>query len=193
VRKSDFLASILLFLVRKSDFLASILLFLASKSDFLASILLFLASKSDFLASMMAAHIRREESVKHAIGYLGHYDRSFQSLHPNPREYVRENGSIGRVDERPTDVNGVFFGYMERQGKTFVAVRAQYSDIDVVLETAIPLDPPRHTDGKGFGPNPSRLGDESAGRLLSDMILANPQAADQLRQIASRLGLVLSL
>ena len=57
--------------------------------------------------------------MKHAIGYLGHYDRSFQSLHPNPREYVREDGSIGRVDERPTDVNGVFFGYMERQGKTF--------------------------------------------------------------------------
>ena len=131
--------------------------------------------------------------MRHSIGYLGHYDRSFEDLHPEPREYVREDGSLGRVNERPKDVNGVFFGYMECRGKTFVAVRAQYSNLDIILKKPVRLDPIRHTDGKGFGPNPSRFGDESAGRLLADMIAANPAIADQLRQIGSRLGLVLSV
>jgi hypothetical protein len=131
--------------------------------------------------------------VKHSIGYLGQYDRNFQGLHSDPHEYVRENGRTGHVDLRPKDVTGIFFGYMECIGKTFVAVRAQYSDMDIILETPIPLDPVRHTDGKGFGPNPARFGDESAARLLADMIAVNPSASEQLRQIGIRLGFAQSV
>jgi len=129
--------------------------------------------------------------MKHAIGYLGHLDRDLQALRPNPRYYVRADGSLGQVDERPSDVDGVFFGYLECPGKTFAAVRAQYGDTDVILKTPIPLHPPRHTEGKGFGPNPSRFGDDSAGHLLADMIAQNPDAVIRLRHIAERLGLTL--
>jgi len=127
--------------------------------------------------------------MKHSIGYLGHYDRSFADLRPGIRDHLREDGSVGHVDERPPEVDGVFFGYMERQGKTFVAVRAQYGELDVVVRHAVLLDRARHTDGKGFGPNPSRFGDDSASRLLADMIAANPDSAHELRQIVDRLGL----
>ena len=127
--------------------------------------------------------------MKHSIGYLGRFERSFQNLRPGTTEYVREDGTIGTVDERPADVDGVFFGYMERQGKTFVAVRAQSGDVDVILANPVPLDPQRHTDGKGFGPNPSRFGDEAASRLLADMIAANRHVEAALRQIVTRLGL----
>src|SRR5438552_18131068 len=58
VRKSDFLASILLFLVGKSDFLVSILLFLMSKSDFLASISPLLVRKSGFVVSILPFLLR---------------------------------------------------------------------------------------------------------------------------------------
>lgn len=127
--------------------------------------------------------------MRHSIGYLGWFDRSFPNLRAGVREYVREDGAVGKVDDRPEDVNGVFFGYMERPGKTFVAVRAHYEEIDVVLATPVPLDSSRHTDGKGFGPIPSRFGDESASRLLADMIAANPQIEEALRQIRDRLRL----
>jgi len=127
--------------------------------------------------------------MKHSIGYMGRFERSFASLRPGTREYFREDGTVGRVDERPADVDGVFFGYMERQGKTFVAVRAQHGEIDVIVKNPVVLDPARHTDGKGFGPNPSRFGDESATRLLADLIAANPDRERELRQIEDRLGL----
>jgi len=131
--------------------------------------------------------------MRHSIGYLGHYDH-FCNLTPHPREYHRHDGSLGTVDDRPNRVNGIFFGYMEREGKTFVAVRAQHDDIDidVVLQNAVPLDPSRHTDGKGFGPKPSLFGDDSAARLVSDMITTNPQCADKLLQIANRLGMAVA-
>src|SRR6266481_10197772 len=70
--------------------------------------------------------ITTEVSVKHSIGYLGHFDRDFQNLRAGPRHYVREDRSLGQVDDRPHDVDGIFFGYLEWRGKTFVAVRAQY-------------------------------------------------------------------
>lgn len=131
----------------------------------------------------------REGCMKHSIGYLGRYERKCAHLRPGIREYLRDDGSVGRVAERPADVDGVFFGYMEREGKTFVAVRAQYNEIDVVRKHPVLLDPPRHTDGKGFGPSPARFDDDVARRLLADMIAANPDSAHELRQIVDRLGL----
>lgn len=129
--------------------------------------------------------------MKHSIGYLGHLDRNFQNLRPAPRHYVRDDGSLGEVADRPRDIDGIFFGYLECSSKTFVAVRAQYGDHDVILTTPVPLEPSRHTDGKGFGPNPSRFGDNSARHLLADMIAKNPEVAAELRCIGDQLGLVL--
>ena len=85
-------------------------------------------------------------------------------------------------------MDGVFFGYMECDGKRFVAVRVQYGADDVVVRNPVTLNPPRHTDGKGFGPNPSRFDDDAAERLLIDLIAANPAQGHKLERIAERLG-----
>jgi hypothetical protein len=121
----------------------------------------------------------------HSIGYLGRFERSFEHLAPGTTEYLRVDGTIGKADERPANVDGVFFGYMQTDDD-FVAVRAQYEDIDVVVTNPVRLVRRRHTDGKGFGPNPSRFGDKSASRLLADLIAANPQVP-QFRAIVERL------
>ena len=125
--------------------------------------------------------------MNHAIGYLGHYDRDFLDLRPGVRHYRRKDGTTGPVAARPKNVDGIFFGYLECPGKKFVAVRAEYGSHDVFVKTPVVLKPPRHTDKKGFGPNSSRFGDDSAERLLSDMISSNPEQAG-LRAIAARLG-----
>ncbi len=125
--------------------------------------------------------------MKHAIGYLGHYDRDFAGLKRGVQRYTRKDGTTGQVALRPKGVDGIFFGYLECSGKKFVAVRAEYDGHDVFVKVPVPLKPARHTDKKGFGPNSSRFGDDSAQRLLSDMILANPEQAG-LRTIATRFG-----
>lgn len=125
--------------------------------------------------------------MKHAIGYLGHYDRDFTDLKPGVRRYRRKDGTTGPVALRPKNVDGIFFGYLECQGKTFVAVRVEFGGHDVFVKNPVALKPPRHTDKKGFGPNSSRFGDDSAERLLADMMSSNPEQAG-LRAIAATLG-----
>jgi hypothetical protein len=126
--------------------------------------------------------------MKHAIGYLGWYERSFPRLKAGDYKCLLKDGSVSKIDERPRNVDGVFFGYMECAGKKFVAVRAEHGGYNVVVSNPVPLKPKRHTDGKGFGPNPSRFSDASAERLLIDMIAANPNESQELRKIADRLG-----
>jgi hypothetical protein len=125
--------------------------------------------------------------MNHAIGYLGHYDRDFRDLKPGVRRYRRKDGTTGPIALRPKNVGGIFFGYLECQGKKFVAVRAEYGGHDVFVNNPVKLSPPRHTDGKGLGPNSSRFGDDSARHLLADMIAENPERAE-LRSIAAKLG-----
>jgi hypothetical protein len=80
-------------------------------------------------------------------------------------------------------VDGIVFGYMEGPEKRFYAVRAD----DVVLETPVELVPLRHTDGKGFGPNPTSFGDAPAYRLLTDMLATNPRQTAGLDELRSGL------
>ena len=61
IRKSDFLASILLLLVSKSDLLMSISLLLVSKSDLLVSVSLLLVRKSDFLVSILLLLVSKSD------------------------------------------------------------------------------------------------------------------------------------
>ena len=126
--------------------------------------------------------------MKHAIRYLGHHDSSFSDLRPESSRYRRKDGTCGSVIPRPASVDGILFGYMECQGKVFEAVRAEYGDQDVCLKKPVRLTRLRHTDGKGFGPNPSQFGDRSAKRLLDDMISSNPEQAGLLGAIAAKLG-----
>jgi hypothetical protein len=81
---------------------------------------------------------------------------------------------------------GILFGYIERAkkgwGKQFFCIRAN----DVLVPTPLPLDPKRHTDGKGFFPN-FLISDESAERLLDDLIEINRERKPELDQIRGAL------
>lgn len=126
----------------------------------------------------------------HSIGYLGPYDPNIGRLASDSTQYLRYDNTVGDIDEPSDNVDGVFFGYLEKPGREFFAVRARYLDVVVNLDDPILLDPSRHTDGKNFGPQPSQFGDESATNLLRDMIAANPSHAASLKSIGTKTGLL---
>ena len=134
---------------------------------------------------------------KHSVIYLGYYPRAFPAQRVGVFKRIRKDGTEHDVDPSPPKIDGVVFGCMEdadpNGGKRFFAVRACYDDIDVPLQTPVVFDPKRHTDGNGFGPQPPTFGDGSAAHLLSDMVATNPGSSEQLRHIAKRLGLTLSV
>ena len=93
---------------------------------------------------------------------------------PGPPTLQADEGGRHPMPTWPADVNGVRFGFMERRGKRFVAVRAQYGDADVVLANVVPIDTSRHLNGRRVSAEAITLSDGSAGALLGDMIEANP-------------------
>jgi hypothetical protein len=127
----------------------------------------------------------------HSIGYLGPYDTNIGRIASNSDQYLRKDGTAGDIDAWPDAVDGIFFGYLEKPGREFFAVRATYLDDVVNVGNPVRLDPPRHTDGKKFGPQPSQFGDDSARNLLQDLIGANPAQADDLKAIGTKTGLLL--
>ena len=119
----------------------------------------------------------------HTILYFGHLDRNFRNLAPDTATYVDRDGVEKPVVKASAKVDGYRFRYMECQGKEFVAVVVD----EVVLRAPVLLIPERHTDGKGFFA-PPQFGDDSAMRLLVDMIVANPENRDVLGRLVRRLG-----
>ncbi|KYF55762.1 hypothetical protein BE04_20535 [Sorangium cellulosum] len=63
-----------------------------------------------------------------------------------------------------------------------------YGSYDVVVNTPVPIDEPRHSDGKSFGPRVTTCGDRSAKNLLADLIVKNPAQADDLLAVAEQVG-----
>ncbi len=111
----------------------------------------------------------------HAIIYLGSLDINFASLTGDTNKYCDAGGNEHAARDPSDAVNGIVFARMQR-GKQEFAVRAA----DVVLHEPVLLVPARHSDGKGYGPNPTNFGSDSAQRLLADMAEANPNLRDRL-------------
>ena len=126
----------------------------------------------------------------HSIGYLGPFEPNFHRLGTFYETYINRDGETGPIGEPAKNADGVFFGYLEKRGREFVAVRARYLGALVNLDNPVRLDPPRHTDGKKFGPHSSKFGDESARNLLCDMIDSNPSQAGELTRIGTESGLL---
>jgi hypothetical protein len=120
----------------------------------------------------------------HAIGYLGNIKFNFSRLTPGMSTYIRADGTYGNIDRPPKRLDGVFFGYLQRDGKTYLAVRAQFGNQDIYLENPILIESSRHTDGMGIGMQPTQFGDDSAQNLLSDMIDLNPSQSMELQWLA---------
>ncbi len=112
--------------------------------------------------------------MHHAIRYEGGFEQNFSTLRPGAVDFEGEEGGRHVMPAWPTDIDGLRFGFMERRGKRFVAVRAQYGESDVIVANPVPIDASRHLNGRRLAAEAITLSDESAGALLGDMIQANP-------------------
>jgi hypothetical protein len=123
----------------------------------------------------------------HTILYHGRFSLNFDRLHELKDDFTirRPDGKGFFTLDSPADkVDGIVFGYMEKSKRglgadRFYAVKVE----DVILDRPVRIDPKRHTDGKRFGPIPSQFGDDSASRLLADIVEENPGQEDELRAI----------
>jgi hypothetical protein len=111
--------------------------------------------------------------MRHVLRFEGSFERNFATLNPGTDGYLADDGTRQSALEWPAEADGLRFGFMEKQGKRFVAVRVGNSEQEVVLENPVRLDPTRHLGGRRFSATPIPIGDEPASALLGDMLDAN--------------------
>jgi hypothetical protein len=129
--------------------------------------------------------------MQHVIRFEGGFERNFATLRAGNGEYEGDDGTRVHAAPWPAEADGVRFGFMEQQGKRFLAVRLQYGDDEIVLRHPVRLDPARHLGGRRFSPRPIPLGDEPAGALLADIIDLNPEQRSELTALRERVRLAL--
>lgn len=128
--------------------------------------------------------------MQHALMYHGSYERNFERLSPGGLTFTGTDGSEHAIPAWPESVDGVRFGYMEKAGKRFVAVRVQFGDHDVVLRTPVVLDSIRHLGNRRFSPEPTIISDDLASALLDDVIENNPEQSDTIALLINRVNQV---
>ena len=117
--------------------------------------------------------------MRHVLRFEGSFEQNFATLRPGTDGYLADDGTRQSALDWPAEADGLRFGFMEQQGKKFVAVRVGNGEQEVVLEHPVRLDPARHLGGRRFSATPIPIGDEPAGALLGDMLDANvDQRAD---------------
>jgi hypothetical protein len=111
--------------------------------------------------------------MRHVLRFEGSFERNYPTLRPGADSYLADDGTRQSALEWPAEADGLRFGFMEKEGKRFVAVRVGNAEQEVVLEHPVRLDPARHLGGRRFSAQPIPLGDEPAGALLGDILDAN--------------------
>ena len=114
--------------------------------------------------------------MRHAFMYHGNYDSNFSRQQPGSGTFLGSDGKEHQIPEWPGEVDGLRVGYMEKQGKKFVAARVQDGEHDVILANEVVIDPPRHMGfGKRFSPEPTIVDDDMVAlALIEDIIRKNP-------------------
>src|SRR5215469_6121931 len=118
--------------------------------------------------------------MQHAIRYEGGFERNFSDLRAGAADFEGDDGERHAMAPWSPKADGLRFGFMERHGKKFVAVRVQYGKADVVLKHDVPIDAMRHLGGQRLAGEPVRLNDDAASALLGDVIDANPELRGEL-------------
>src|ERR1043165_1366764 len=126
--------------------------------------------------------------MRHALVYHGSYETNFDQLVDGTSSYMATDGSKRPLESAPPSVDGVVFGYMERAGKKFMAVRLRFENHDVVLNTPVALEPMRHMGNRRFSPRPVVIQDDVASSLLDDIIAANPDQQTALALLLTRVN-----
>jgi hypothetical protein len=126
--------------------------------------------------------------MSHALMYQGGFETNFPGLKPGARTFHGSDGSERVLGDWPDDADGLRVGYMEKSGKRFVAVRVMDDQADIVLQHELLIDAPSHMGyGKRFGAEPTMIQDDTAKRLLDDIIARNPDQKADLEAIKSRM------
>lgn len=128
--------------------------------------------------------------MRHALVYQGSYESNFPRLSPGIATYLATDGAQRPLEKAPLNVDGLVVGYMERAGKKFSAVRIQFEDRDIILGTAVPLDPMRHMGSRRFSARPVVIQDDVASVLLDDIIAQNPAQQTELALLLNRVNQV---
>lgn len=126
--------------------------------------------------------------MHHALVYHGSYEVNFERLVPGTSSYTATDGSTRALARAPATIDGVVFGYMERSGKKFTAVRLRFGNHDVVLRNPIVLEPMRHMGNRRFSARPVVIQDDVASALLDDIIAANPDQQTELALLLNRVN-----
>ena len=126
--------------------------------------------------------------MHHALVYHGSYEVNFERLVPGTSSYTATDGSTRALARAPATIDGVVFGYMERSGKKFTAVRLRFENHDVVLRNPIVLEPMRHMGNRRFSARPVVIQDDVASALLDDIIAANPDQQTELALLLNRVN-----
>jgi hypothetical protein len=126
--------------------------------------------------------------MPHALMYHGGFETNFPRLKPGARAIQGTDGSEHQLPDWPEDADGLRVGYMEKAGKRFVAVRVMDDEDDIVLQNELLIDPPSHMGyGKRFSAEPTLIEDDTAKRLLDDIIAKNPDQEVDLLALRARM------
>lgn len=126
--------------------------------------------------------------MKHALMYQGAFETNYSELKPGATTFIGTDGKPHNLPPWPRIVDGIKYGYMEKEGKKFFAVRVQDSKADLVLPHPVRVDADRHMGmNKRFGPEPTIIDDRPATDLLADILKANPELRMQLADVRARM------
>ena len=126
--------------------------------------------------------------MRHALMYVGGFERNFRNLTPGTTTFEGTDGQSHPYPEWPAGVDGLRISYMEKSGKKFVAVRVADDVSDVVLVNEMVMVPGEHF---GFGARlsgePTVVEDNIAiMKMLEDITKKNIHASDALLLMRAR-------
>jgi hypothetical protein len=126
--------------------------------------------------------------MRHGYMYNGAFELNFADLRPGVTTYKTTDGEECPLPTWPETIDGVRVGYLEKSGKKFFAVRVQYGEHDIVLETPVHIDPMRHMNNRRFSPQPVTVNDDEASALLDDIIRDNPDKQPELAMLINKIN-----
>jgi hypothetical protein len=132
--------------------------------------------------------IDSKDSMRHALMYVGGFERNFPNLTSTTAEFEGSDGKKYAYPAWPASADGLRVCYMEKSGKKFVAVRVADSHDDVVLTNELVMVPGEHF---GFGVHlsgePTSIEDNIAMmKMLEDIIKKNMMHGDRLMAMRTR-------
>src|SRR5579884_4283518 len=126
--------------------------------------------------------------MQHGYMYSGAYELNYPTLRAGANSYKTTEGETRSLPAWSSDIDGVHFSYMERSGKKFFAVRAQYGPHDIVLENPVAIDPMRHLDNRRLTAETTTVSDALAEMMLDDMIRDNPEKRESLARLINQVN-----